>query len=201
MKIRSTSSGRNNREEAKNHIAFTAEDMTNEQYETMMRFLHGLGHVRYDVEKGEIIETLAYRRLPAPADDPDLALFWPGPSSQHRTIKMSLGKEYEHCFPSILIHSLCGYGWTLERYQGNAARLESYGFHCVRSQRDREGRYWEYWVLTSLWGVAGDLKNCIESSAAKTTEEKLKCIISFLCRSVSFGSLEVARQYAAMVIE
>jgi hypothetical protein len=99
--------------------------------------------------------------------------------------------------PSFMISHLCGHYYTKEGYKREADKLESYGFSCMRSRRGENGRFWENWYLPGVWCAKGDLAEKLKP--IKDSNEKTQEAIRFLMRNVSFGSMDMTQQRAAMV--
>lgn len=174
------------------------------------------GHLRF---------SPIHEPLPAPIPDEAMLPFWRRCDLRPTGIQMEFfGSEepLQQHSPSISIRSLCGYHYTPEGYRIEAKKLKSYGFECLRSQRATNGQFFEIWFLPGLWAARGNLQSEINGSnlmrraainhAGKLTFEKpsiensdnkkkLKRAVSFLCRHVSFGSLDVSVQRAAMMID
>lgn len=73
-----------------------------------------------------------------------------------------------------------------------------------------DGKFWETWYLSGVWAAKGDLKGVVErrklegdkdQDRAVEKRKETNGVISFLCRKVSFGQLDVVVQRAAMVID
>jgi hypothetical protein len=197
MEARITGSSQN-RDAKSNKITVEFTSLSDEQFDVIKRFVHGVNHVRIDVENKELVEIEAYRKLPEPKDDPVCSPYWLPNGLITKTIKFPLDKEYEHHSPSIQISHLCGYNYTKERYESIANQLLSYGFIPMRSQRDNQGMIWEIWNLPGLWSAKGELEEYIKEIH---NNHKLKSSISFLCRNVQFGTLDVSVQHAAMCMD
>ena len=181
-KIRMASRGRGRIEIA----GLTEEEMDN---------IEGMIHNHFFVTTNDEgrLETIRRReKLPSPIEDDELLPFWRPIAGGHAQLELFKVPFPKHSPPTIIIQHLCGYFYTPENYQIQADRLESYGFHCLRSQRGANGRFYESWILPSLWHSKGDL----EMALAKKRDSKKA--IQFLCRNVSFGTLDVAIQRAAM---
>ncbi|MEX1027291.1 MAG: hypothetical protein WD049_04690 [Candidatus Paceibacterota bacterium] len=107
----------------------------------------------------------------------------------------------KHSSPSFLIQSLCGYGYTPDRYVKASQTLESFGFECMRSRRGRDGHYWEIWYLPGLYAARGKLREyLIEHDIPDSTADKetLRDIARFLFHHAPFGSLDITTQRLAM---
>lgn len=144
--------------------------------------------------KPEFISRL--NPLPAAKDDDQVLPFFDGGSS-HKILDF----HPPSFSPTFEIQHLCGYDYTPAKYEAEAAKLERYGFHCLRSRRGSDGKYWEVWRLLGYWSAEGDLKPFCETIQKLSDKEKIKKVVHWLCQNCSFGSLDVTCQRAAMVIE
>lgn len=148
---------------------------------------------------GRLRTQLRWEPLPAPAQDEMMMPFWqpmqPGPAQmEFREVPVPLGSQ-----AGIIIESVCGYHYTPENYRAETAKLEEFGFECLRSRRGPEGRYWEMWYLSGSWSAKGRLKGALVG--IKDPKEQIDEMIQFLCRNVQFGSLNVTWQRAAMTVD
>lgn len=139
--------------------------------------------------------------VPGPTEDEEMLPFWcrrePGPGPVQTQLFET--ENFKHRYPSVIIQHLCGYGYTSERYKACAQQLESYGFECLRSRRGNDGKFWEIWMLLGPWSAKGELGEAVKRNNKK--KDELEVVIKFLCKNVSFGSLDIMIQKAAMVIE
>ncbi|MGE5392505.1 MAG: hypothetical protein ACM3NH_02050 [Candidatus Saccharibacteria bacterium] len=185
------------------HFRIRLENLTEEDKQKLERMLLGLAWGRVTAE-GRFETVPALKDVPGPIDDDAMLPFWRKPTSQELlnaatavlTLKPGPLPDGSN---GIMIESLCGYDYTPEFYREVAKRLTDYGFECLRSRRDSEGRYWEKWYLCSVACAKGALKAATEH--VKDREHQMKVAISFLCRTTSFGSLCVTAQRAAMPID
>jgi hypothetical protein len=179
--------------------------------EELVDKVEGVSYGQYwmTVSDGSLVFKRTREKLPDPAADEEMLPFWRRRSDTESHLQEVLfDKEcIGHSSPSIYIGSLCGYDYTPEDYRENASRLESYGFVCMRSQRGDDGKFWETWFLP-LFLAQGALKETLEAIPQKSGEDpsekrrtSLDRAVSFLCRSVSFGTLDVVVQRAAAVID
>jgi hypothetical protein len=87
-------------------------------------------------------------------------------------------------------------------YAEAAARLESYGFECMRSRRGRNGQFWELWFIPGLWCAQGDLKRAVEPCKESGHATMLKAATRFLCGCpVPFATLDICCQKAAITFD
>lgn len=111
--------------------------------------------------------------------------------------------------PHFCIQHLCGYGYTVEAYRVHAQNLMNCGFECLRSRRGNDGKFWELWYLPGTWCAKGPLKEAIDSQPKPGADEPYtdqwktttEFVVGWLCHNVSFGTLDVAVQRAAMVVD
>jgi hypothetical protein len=118
-------------------------------------------------EEGRLETREKHKPLPEPTVDSALAPHWnPGaqrPLFGEKPQDFSGPKNFDFDtievwnYPSILIQHLCGYNYSPENYKHEADKLESYGFHCLRSRRGASGQFWEVWFLPSLVFAEGKL--------------------------------------------
>jgi hypothetical protein len=154
-------------------------------------------------EDGRIQSIPKYKPLPDPIDDEEMLPFWSkieGKNIETR-FEETLVDTSKHPHPQIIISNLCGYNYSPENYRIQARRLKDFGFEQMRSQRDSAGRFTEHWFLEYSGAAEGNLKLFIDKLGNDIkAQQRLDAIIDFLCKNVSFGSLEIAYQRAAMVI-
>ncbi|OGI90408.1 hypothetical protein A2911_00245 [Candidatus Nomurabacteria bacterium RIFCSPLOWO2_01_FULL_40_15] len=163
------------------------------------------------IKDGKLVFSPTREPLPDPVADEEMLPFWRRYDERPGHLQeMLFDLERQIGSPSFIVSSLCGYHYTPEDYRRNAELLMSYGFVCMRSQRGADGKYWEQWHLSGAWAAKGELKETIEAwrrtgdknrDLAKQTKDEIRKIISFLCRNVSFGSLDVVVQRAAMILD
>lgn len=168
---------------------------------------NGGGHwVR--VVNGRLVYHSVHEPLPDPVTDEGLLPFWRTVPQQERVAQTTLTnpidrpqKEKYYTDPTIIITSLCGYHYSPENYQRQAALLTSYGFMCLRSQRDQSNHYHEQWVLHGAWAAKGNLEKALAESGKETPNEQLEVMLEYLRLHVQFGSLDVTTQRLAMVAD
>jgi hypothetical protein len=150
------------------------------------------------VVKGELIAVPIWEELPKPTEDKEMLPFWRKPAEIiHPAIYDEYTLSNEKVYSSsISIQHLCGYNYSEEGYKGEAQKLESYGFECLRSRRDAGARFWEIWFLSGLWSAKGSLGTHLKKG--KDDESKLKIALEFLRHNVVFGTLDVSSQRLAM---
>lgn len=163
------------------------------------------------VRDGQLVFSPTREPLPSPIEDTEMLPFWRRHDERQGLLKeMVFDPEERYDSPSFMVKHLCGYHYTPESYQTNAKLLESYGFVCMRSPRGNDGRFWETWYLPGAWAAKGELKRMVDKKQREDDKkqdpnaerrDETKKVVSFLCRNVSFGQLDIVVQRAAMVIE
>jgi hypothetical protein len=172
------------------------------------------GFQRVGMEDGRLQAWPIREPLPDPIADEAMLPFWrrASPGSENLQLRLFAYDAFPTgASPSLVIQSLCGYDYTPQKYREQAAILESYGFEWLRSRRGLDGGYWELWYLPDVSLAKGGLQE--EVQAAKTTAEargvrdwekviraQTDAAVTHLCRTVSFGSLDVTFQRAAMPV-
>lgn len=181
----------------------TLRGLTAEDRDNLKRIIDGLAWGRVNPEK-RIETTPAVKGVPGPIDDELMLPFWRQVTAEEllKASEASIKRKPGN-LPSghegIVVEHLCGYDYTPEYYRQVAKTLESYGFECLRSRRGADGRFWEIWYLCGLFEAKGALKDAVGDF--KDEKSQMKVAIGFLCRTVSFGSLSVMSQRAAMVLD
>ena len=158
-------------------------------------------------DSGRIISIPAKTPLPPPTDD-EMLPFW----REHSLSEGAITIQQEIFDPeafrrndhsSIQIQSLCGYYYTKEKYRAEAEKLTRWGFECLRSRRDEDGRYRELWYLSGTWAANGELKEAIGSKhhdhETRRSAEHAQAL-EFLRRNVQFGTLDASVQKLAMIM-
>lgn len=142
---------------------------------------------------GRVQAAPAYKAPPPPEEDPLIAPFW---RPVEQGVQQILFEELkDHDSPSFTVQHLAPYKQST--YAVEAARLKTYGFACLRSPREADGRCWELWYLPGTWAAKGELAVAIRGEQDRSKHADLA--INFLCRHVKFGTLDVSIQRAAMV--
>ena len=79
------------------------------------------------------------------------------------------------------------------------AKVQSWGFECMRSRRGEDGKFWEAWYLPGDWAAKGELAKYIATLGPKIEwHEKTRLICHWIAERVCFGSMEVAVQRMAL---
>ena len=112
-------------------------------------------------------------------------------------------------FSGGAVRKLCGYNWSPENYASEAARLESFGFECLRSRRSERGTFWEHWVLPGVWAAKGRLKEEFDSwpkpacdaNSVQQQKAETDAVVRWLAKNCSFGSLDVVVQRLSMTMD
>lgn len=176
--------------------------LTKEQLEIFKGFI--LGMYWLNIDKDGLNSLPALAELPRPAADESIMPYWSSQDKQRRIIQTKLfsdGEGWPPFSPSFVIQHLCGYNYSPENYKYQVEKLESYGFECLRSHRGPDGKFWEIWFLPGTFCAKGVFKDELDKIENMDEKEILERAISFLCRNVSFGTLDVVIQRAAMVID
>jgi hypothetical protein len=174
--------------------------LTREEAERVEGSIRG-GHcwIRRDAD-GRLEHVPSYDPLPSPTEDDEMLPFWRKPE-EGTPVQMEAFAHMPagfHSSQSITIQHLCGYHYSPDSYRKIAERLESYGFVCLRSKREDDGKYWELWFLPGVWMAQGELKEAVESSRSKSQKKQAEEAIEFLRRNVQFGTLDASVQRLAM---
>lgn len=186
----------------------TISNLTRDEQDKLEGASHGHHWVTVSAQ-GRLRAIPTYKPLPDPIEDPLMQPFWrlpvSGVETQLRVISMDPLPSYSS--PSIIIHSLCGYGYKPEEYVSNAKNLGRWGFICMRSQRDPSGRYMELWYLPFLLAAKNELKDAISKANKEKGDDlcdkkyHLEAALDFLGKNVSFGALDASFQRMAMSID
>ncbi len=153
-------------------------------------------------DNGRVKSAPTREPLPGLTEDLAMAPFW----RRHQDVQAKLElNDFEsleaYSSPHFVVQHLCGYRYSLENYQMQAARLERFGFQCMRSKRAADGKFWEIWFLPGAWAAQNELKEVCSKFKMDERKEMVKAVTSFLARNCSFGTLDVSVQKLAMVIE
>lgn len=160
-------------------------------------------------EKGKLKIERAFEKLPDPIKDEEMTPFWRAPTKEEKMCANGQLKFFDfeklpdYSSPSIMVKHLCGYNWSQKSYEAEAAKLKSYGFEIMRSQRGKDGKYWETWYLPGLWAAEGDLEVAIEQVKIKcngklSEKKELNAALEFLRENVVFGALDICIRRLAM---
>lgn len=164
-----------------------------------------------------------FRALPDPVDDPKIPPKWyvkPVPKLGECTAQDigRVSREIIDCkpfryalapeidpdegwhSPSFFLQHLGAMG-GLGGYRQAAAKAASIGFECMRSRRGPNGNFWEVWYLPFVEHARGALKGEIAQSPEKDWRKNAERITRWLCNNVSFGSLDISVQRAALVFD
>lgn len=176
---------------------------TKEEIEAIQVALRGAAWFRQ--VDGQVEKHEAYKPLFDPIEDPLTLEKWQlprrGPATETMwNVKSYVSPQEGIHSPSFFVSHLCGYFWSKDGYTRNVTRLQSYGFECLRSRRDSNGRYWEVWMLPGIWAAEGDLKKMVDSVKdfrSLPWDQQSRTVVLWLCKQVTFGTLDVAVQRAA----
>ncbi|TAK03892.1 hypothetical protein EPO34_01910 [Patescibacteria group bacterium] len=154
-------------------------------------------------EDGQLQFSEAHLPAPDPIEDERMRPFWQPFISGKGSIQIEMFDEQRmkaSCLPKITVEYVGAGDREPKSYERNASKLRSYGFECMRSQREEgSGRYIEQWILFTSYHAKGPLKEAME--AKKSTNEQVDAAVAFLCQHVHFGSLDVCVQRAALVFD
>ncbi len=183
----------------------TVDNLGREGLEVFRGSILGGHHWIRRSKDGGLESVPSFEELPEAKPDEGMLPYWPRAEDvTTQEVMFFPGDEKERVggfsSPSISIQSLCGYNYSKENYEREKLKLESFGFSQMRSKRGDDGGYWEMWYLCGLFSAKGGLKEYLEKEK-KSDKKELDLAISFLCKNVSFGTLDVSVQRAAMVID
>lgn len=154
--------------------------------------------------QGKLLFSSGFEEPPNPVVDEEMAPFWRRPTPNQAALGQMIFDPdgvQDHSSPSIYIGSLCGYNYSPDNYRAVATKLEEYGFYCLRSRRGNDGKFWEVWYLPGFWSAQSEFKTVLEGVRTRPAKDQIATATSFLCCNVSFGTLSVVVQRAAMVLE
>jgi hypothetical protein len=182
----------------------TIGELTAEEMESMEAFTLGSCWIRVS-EDGRLERRERFVKMPDPVEDPYQPPKWiplidwtkEAPFLSNPIPPLPEEPDPKYSSPAFIVKYLCGYNNTPYEYE--ARKLQSYGFECLRSRRGHDGRFWEIWYLAGYHFAKGELKS--EMAQKSDDAEQISVAINFLCRNVSFGTLDVCYQRAAMVID
>lgn len=193
--------------------SITLSNLTSDEQTAIEGFTQGTQWIK--INDGRLVLQPVYKELPELVNDPLISSHW---SNISRQLTFEFWEEQVDSQPNIIIQHLCGYNHHTT-YEEEAARLLSYGFVCCRSKRHADGRFHELWLLW-LFKASGNLKEMIDEHDAQNkqietafigavplhdrtqaTKSRVDAIVKFLCKTVSFGTLDVSSQRAAMVMD
>lgn len=188
-----------------NASQITIKNLRPEELEMLQGMLKGMHWVAID--NGRITISPRFEPLPSPIVDEKMMPFWRRhefPDDGKLQVSIFDPERFKNNYgASIQIQSLCGYNYSKENYQHEAKKLISWGFDCLRSKREEDGRFREIWYLPGIWAAKGTLAETLAEKKQKmkeyTPQERLQDVVSFLCVNSQFGSLDVTVQRAAMV--
>ena len=197
IKVSSSATGRTG--EYDGEIRITGLDP--DEVRTLQAMILGAYYTRVD-DTGRLEAVSRHEPLPKATDEKMLPFWRMATFEEEAQLKMfdmeAMKDRGELHYPGFMISSLCGYHYTKEGYRQEADKLYSYGFQCLRSQRGEDARYWEVWYLSSVFSAKGALADKIKS--IKDPNEQTQEAIRFLMRNVSFGSMDMTQQRAAMIL-
>lgn len=179
-------------------ISFTG--LTELETERAEGMLHGQWWM--SGKDGRVVFLPAREGSPTPTDDTMLPEWrMARPDAEAAVMQMELldtEQKWDGQSASIIVQHLCGYNYSVEGYIRNAEALEHCGFTCLRSRRGDNGRFWEIWFLPGLWAATGPLREAIRRLPK---DEQMDAALKFIPKNVSFGTLDIAVQRMALVID
>lgn len=155
---------------------------------------------------GRLQHVKCYEELPGPTTDEEMLPFWRKATSAETSQQELFGfdettkSSLKNSSPSIYIAHLCGYNYTPENYRRQSEILTGWGFICMRSPRDQEGRYWETWYLPGIWAAKGSLKKAVQDDKKKSKNELEAALQFILYSGAQFGTLDVVVQRMAAIM-
>ncbi len=172
-------------------------DLSDIEERIVLGSLRGNGTYWIRIVNGRLEYFPYYEPLPSPVLDEEMLPFWRKATKSemdctYSLLEMDKLDEDDCSRVSISFHSVCGLSYTPGNYKEEINKLISYGFECLRSRRQEEGKFLEIWCLESISLAKGELKNHI--SVVKENEMQLKLALGFLKKNIKFGSLEVSVQ-------
>lgn len=179
---------------------------TEAEIDALQAMLMGACWVSAD-QDGKAMREERFRRLPDPVDDPIIPEAW-----QLLDVMREQPFKYNvanHIPPSEGIHGpsfylqhLNPFGYTPGRYKAQVRLAQRCGFECLRSRRGNDGKFWEVWYLPGEWRAQNELREFIGSLPQNMTwNQKGSAVVDWLCKNVDFGTLDMAIQRAAAVID
>lgn len=184
----------------------TISNLTPDQINAIEGMLRGANFI--SCVDGELKSHDLIARLPDPIIEPWEAGSWVHSNQTDGIPSRTERKEW--CCPtnsgdfSIVIESLCGFGYSKENYKHEAMKLLSFGFECCRSRRDLRGLRTEVWYLPGMWAATGRMHDAFPDrwdSSGKSTEDiekRRRDITEWLCENVAFGRVNLTTCQAAM---
>ncbi|MES2623146.1 MAG: hypothetical protein V4576_01930 [Patescibacteria group bacterium] len=177
--------------------------------ERIRGFVGGAHWIRIDPETDRIEVHYHREQFPDPVEDETMRPFWKAiPKSWlEQPVQIELVPiPYEtskQSYPQIIISHICGYKYSEDNYAIQTQKLLDFGFTVMRSKRNEDtGMYFEQWILHSQFSAKGSLDGFIKSLPRDTSaQDQLDRVVNFLCRQVQFGTLDLAYQRAAMVMD
>ena len=133
--------------------------MQRDECDALLAAMMGGAWIRVDPETGRLMTLPAYQEFIEPLQDP----FWAGSSihsnqtggakSHRKTELLPVGGG---SYPALVLTHLEPYGDKRARIS-TAQTIQDWGFVCLRSRRNLDGRFWEVWYLPDLWAAKGQL--------------------------------------------
>jgi hypothetical protein len=183
------------------------EHLTPAEVSAVEAFLNGSAYLR--CIGGRLHSYHAYEQLPDAESDPLLAPHWPNDGEPKEFGGIPTGEGWH--MPGIVITALGAGGSHYHDEPARSAKiLTDCGFHCLRSPKGEDGKYWEQWVINSLWGARGRLKEHLDEWGEqdhvkkmkdkthwhKQAEEACRFLVNDL--QIAFGSMDITIQRWAL---
>lgn len=189
---------------SQNECSVTVENLTQEEARLLMGMLRGMNWCT--TESGRLKEAPRFKPLPGPADDLEMMPYWRRsefPLDGRLQVSTYDPERFKNNYGAgIHLSSLCGHYFTPENYNRESGKLISWGFQCMRSRRGTDGGYWETWYLSGTHAAKGELENVVKAVKMKKLNDsnraELDAVVAYLCQHVSFGSMDIVVQRAAM---
>ncbi len=172
--------------------------LTAKELKAMEAFLNGTSYVR--CIDGRLHAWNAHEPLPPPECDPLIGPHWNSTGERKVWGGVPSGKGWHS--PGFVITAL-GVGLsTAEARRSNIKMAIEFGFHCLRSQRGQDGKYWEQWTLHFLEMARGRLREYLDGLPSKVGgHERVDVAAAFVAEHIHFGSLDVTIQRWALSID
>lgn len=139
-----------------------------------------------------------YEALPSPEADSLIGPHWGATGEPKLWGGLPDGEGWHS--PGLIITALgAGCGDSRSRRQRNIEIATEFGFQCLRSQRGRDGKYWEQWVLHFLDAARGRLREHLDALPKEDTwDQRANAAARFVAEHVAFGSLDITIQRWAL---
>ena len=169
-----------NNPESSSSVAFEVNGTKEEIMDFIASFSTGTKWTRIG-DNSELIALNAFKE-PVVTKDPKID----GHFKEGGIIRLdkNLKEDNENC--EFFVQSIAGYDGN---YAEKSKKLEEVGFSCLRSKREKDGKFWEIWYLPSKYSAKGELE-------AKSKED----IFRFLC-NLPVGQIIISGEHWGMTID